>query len=179
VAPSIMSDMKLAAATFLITAGCIPMPHEVRTTSYAELPEQQSEIIVAGTLDQTQQVLVEKLANRGFPLLDRRPTDNGIWLKFGGNRDFAGYDTIGSVFYAWVDPTGVVTSGTRVRMVGKPTLNHKEGCPSEDGTSCTPLTTFQTWGVSGHEEALAIHGVFSELALDGVVREEQNRTATR
>jgi hypothetical protein len=175
--------MKLASFALLAAlAGCDAfMPHEISTTSYASLPQPVSQIAVAGTMLQAQEALVEKLANRGFALVDRKPIDNGIWLKFAGNRDFQGASTIGSVFYVWVNPAGDGATGTTVRMVGKPTVDHNEGCPSMDGTTCQKLMTYVTWGVSGHEEAVVIHGVFSELALDGVVAAPSgaDKTATR
>ena len=177
-----MIVMKLAvvACSLALVAGCIPPPHEITATSYASLPQSASEVEVSGTILQAQQALVEKLANRGFPLVDRKPTTTGVWLKFGGNRDFAGTDTIGSVFYIWVDPSDAAVGNTRIRMVGKPTLDHNEGCPSMDGEACKPLTTYQVWGITGYEEAVVIHGVFSALALDGVVpAQTESRTATR
>jgi len=65
------------------------------------------------------------------------------------------------------------------RLVGKPTINHVEGCPALDGTSCKPLTTYLDWGIKGYEEAVAIHGVFSELQVDGVVPDLPERTAAQ
>ncbi len=41
----------------------------------------------------------------------------------------------------------------RLRMVGKPTIDHLEGCPAEDGADCKPLRSYAVWGVSGDEEA--------------------------
>nr|HEX4317320.1 hypothetical protein [Kofleriaceae bacterium] len=168
---------KLAAVALVVAfAGCIE-GHEVTATSYASLPQSISEITVTGSFVEAQQRVVEMLMARGFPLVDRRMTANGVLLKFAGNRDFSGASTLGSVFYAWVAPIGPHTA--RVQMVGKPTVDHLEGCPAMDGKECTPLRTWVRWGIYGTEEAVAIHGVFSELALDGAVPGLPQRTAVK
>jgi hypothetical protein len=169
--------MKLAAVLALVFGACIPLPHEVKATSQVYSPEQTTELEVLGRLAVVQQRIVDKLVARGFPLVDRQSTDTGILLKFAGNRDFSGTATIGSVFYAWITPDG--PRAAKVKLVGKPTINHVEGCPALDGTSCKPLTTYLDWGIKGYEEAVAIHGVFSELQVDGVVPDLPERTAAQ
>jgi hypothetical protein len=158
-----------ALSTLSSLSGCYSAfgYHEVATTSYTKLPQSKSELVLDGSTTEVEQRIVEKMTNRGFPLVDRRTTSAGVWLKFSGNRDFSGASTLGSAFYAWVDSVGVMK--TRLRMVGKPMVDHREGCPAMDGAPCTPLETFVQWGVSGAEEATAIHGVYAELAVDGVV----------
>jgi hypothetical protein len=158
--------MKLAiplALSFLVTA-CM---HEVTATSYAQLPETDSQVVLQGSLAQVEWIVVEKLANRGFALVDKQKQGTGMMLKFAGNRDFWMTQTLGSVFYAWIEP--VSPQSARLRMEGKPTIGHREGCPSLDGSVCTPLMTNGHWGLTGAEEATAIHGVLAELEVDGVV----------
>jgi len=70
--------------------------------TWPSLPQSTSEVVVSGTSVEAQQAVVDMLANRGFALVDRKPTTTGVWLKAAGNRDNAGYSTIGSVFYVWV-----------------------------------------------------------------------------
>jgi hypothetical protein len=168
--------MKLAVLA-LAFAGCIPLPHQVNVTSQTYSPDATVELEVLGRLATVQQRIVDKLVARGFPLVDRQSTDTGVLLKFAGNRDFNGTATIGSVFYAWITPDG--PRAAKVKMIGKPTINHVEGCPTLDGTSCKALTTYLDWGIKGYEEAVAIHGIFAELQVDGVVPDMPERTAAQ
>jgi hypothetical protein len=169
--------MKLALALLAVLGACVPLPHPVVATSQTYSPDAMTELEVVGSLAAVQQRVVDKLAARGFPLVDRQSTDTGVLLKFEGNRDFNGNATIGSAFYAWIEPDG--PRAAKLKLVGKPTINHVEGCPALDGAGCKPLTTYLDWGIKGYEEAVTIHGIFAELQVDGVVPDLPVRTAAQ
>jgi hypothetical protein len=169
--------MKLAALPLLAATACL-IPHEVVATSSTYAPDSNNSMVITGSLAVVQLRIVDKFIGRGFPLVDRQTTDTGVLLKFAGNRDFIGSTTLGSVFYAWIEPDG--PRAATVKIVGKPTIDHVEGCPALDGANCKPLTTLLGgWGLRGYEEAVAVHGVFSELVVDGVVPDLPQRTAAK
>jgi hypothetical protein len=79
---------------------------------------------------------------------------------------------VGSVFYAWVGPDGT-GAGSRISLLGKPTLAGVEPC-TNDGVvlMCSQLTVntdLATRYLSAHTEADVVHGVISELQLEGYV----------
>ncbi len=154
--------MRLVACALL--AGCIPSTR-VEVTSERFILPAESELAVASPPNEAAQLVIEKLGARGFTLVATSRSGTGVRLKLAGNRDFSGIHTLGSVYYAWID---AVAGGAKVRLVGKPTVDHVEGCPAYDGDTCAALTTDITWGISGREEAQVIRGVIAELVIDDV-----------
>ena len=118
---------------------------------------------------------------RGFQLLDQRAvaSSGGLLIKYSKtNRALPAQNNddqnarardVGSVFYAWVTPEGA--AGSRVDLLGKPTLAGAEPC-TQDGLKlpCTRVTVseqFVAMFMSGREEAQIVHGILSELQLEG------------
>jgi hypothetical protein len=157
--------MRLVVAAGII-AGCIPT-YPIDATTAKLMSANEAETIVRYGLVEAAQLVIAKLGERGFTLVDSRRTDRGLRLKLTGNRDFAGTHTLGSVFYVSIERA---TSGrSQVRIVGKPTYDHREGCPTVEGEPpCTKIETWERWGYSGREEVQVIRGVFAEIALDGM-----------
>lgn len=147
-----------------VLAGCIPMT-TVEVTSERWATPFESEMKVASAPNDAAELVIEKLGERGFTVVSTTPIDGGVRVKLAGNRDFSGLHTLGSVFYAWVTQ---VPGGSRVRLVGKPTVDHGEGCPAYDSDTCSALRTDVTWGISGREEAQVIRGVFAELTVENL-----------
>jgi hypothetical protein len=163
--------MKLAVACCALAA--CHVGYTVDGTSARALKAGDDHLDLAMSPHDAAQAVIEKLGARGFTVVDAQPTPRGYTLKLAGNRDFSGILTIGSVFYAWLDGDADVT---HVRLVGKPTVDHVESCPSLDpdhNQPCKWLETFSSVGVTGYEEAVVIHGVFSELRLDGAAAATQ------
>jgi len=159
-----------------LVAGCLPHPVRIEATSDQVLAPGDTTILIASTPLEAASLVIEKLGARGFTVVSSRRVDAAVRLKLAGNRDFSGTHTLGSVFYAWLDP---VPGGTRIRLLGKPTLDHDESCPTIDTEpTCTLLQTYVTWGLSGVEEARVIRGVFAEIALQSdLVAPVAERTA--
>jgi hypothetical protein len=154
------SGMKPLVVAFAV-AGCT---FPIQGTSRVFLTEHESQQIVPRSFVETEQLVNEKLAARGFTLVTRDEQARSATLSFLGNRDFSGASTIGSTFYAKFVPLSAGT--TLVTLVGKPTMNHRESCPSVDDNPCTEVRTDNLWGLTGSEEANVIRGVFAEIELD-------------
>ena len=166
--------MKLALLACAVAA-CIPV-YKVNGTSETVLTPEEARIELAMPVRDAAQAVVEKLGARGFAVVDANRTESGYYVKLAGNRDFSGTQTLGSVFYVWIDDadrTGI----SQVKMVGKPTVNHQEACPGSPETGCTDLATLSPFAISGREEAQVIHGVMAELRLDGDGAEDGTPTA--
>jgi hypothetical protein len=161
--------MKPSVAAALLAA-CLPT-YTITSSSTSVLSANESETLVALPPREAAQLVIAKLGARGFTLVDSRFAGDGLRLKLVGNRDFRGVHTIGSAFYAWVERA---TNGrSKVKIVGKPLLDHAESCPAIDGGAiCKPLLisadygSDPKWGIAGMEEAQVIRGVFAEIALD-------------
>lgn len=164
--------MKLAFVACALVA-CIPI-YKVDGTSASSLKPDDDHLDLAMSPRDAAQAVIEKLGARGFTVTDAQTTSTGYTVKLGGNRDFSGAMTIGSVFYVWVDGDGSVS---HVRLLGKPTVDHAESCPSVDGGTCKTIKLWASFGISGYEEAVVIHGVLSELRLDGAAAATQTAQA--
>ena len=119
-----------------VLTGCT---YPIQGTSRVFLTEHESQQIVPRSFVETEQLVNEKLAARGFTLVTRREDPRSASLYFLGNRDFSGASTIGSTFYARFSPLSAGT--TLVTLVGKPTMNHRESCPSVDDNPCVEVRT--------------------------------------
>jgi hypothetical protein len=134
------------------------------------LTPEQSMMTIPHAFADAQQLVIDRLEMRGFMLVERHATAAQADLRFIGNRDFRGSETIGSAFYATIVP--VAADAARVTLIGKPTLGHRESCPSlapnaKYGPPCMPLQVIgNDWGITGREEADVIRGVFAELQLE-------------
>ena len=77
---------------------------------------------------------------------------------------------IGSVFYVRVEPRGETM--TSISAVGRPTRSGVEACTNDViAAPCAPLETGPSVhnAVAGYAEAEVIHGVFSEMRVEGSV----------
>ncbi len=152
-----------------LVASCVPVvpaieTYEVDATSARLVSADDSTAMLAVTPDEAASLVLEKLGARGFTLVETKQTPAGRRLKLSGNRDYAAVgQTIGSVFYVWLEP---VAAGTRVKIIGKPTAEHRDACPAFDGDpACVRVKVTSLWGMRGVEESQVIRGVFAELAL--------------
>jgi hypothetical protein len=147
-----------AAFVLVAAAACIPtiqtFPIDAKT--------EETNLVFGPPLDAARRV-VAKLNARGFALVDQRSVDDVVVLVVSGNRDFNGTHTIGSIFYVSIHGSGATSN---VKIVGKPTLDHRESCPSITGDPCQSIQVYSKWGVNGYEEYQAIRGVFVELGLE-------------
>ncbi len=151
-------------------AACLPAfkLHAIDGTSRAYLSHfGDDEQMFAFALPRATRLVLDKLDARGFALVRQRQVDDGVVLEVVGNRDFTGAgNTIGSVFYVSIARCAASQTCSRVKIVGKPTYDHNESCPSITGEPCRTIEVWSLWGLSGWEEARVIYGVLSELALD-------------
>ena len=74
--------------------------------------------------------------------------------------------------YAWITPTGA--SSSSVQLLAKPTLGGMEPCTTDtpSGLKCQEVDVYETFlstHMSAQNEAEVVHGVLSELALEGYV----------
>jgi hypothetical protein len=166
----------VVVACALALTGCMT---EVTASSRSYLLASQSGAVSAHTpLDAAREV-TRLFGVRGFALADQHAlTTGGFELKLTkSDRAIAatkdedanvGSRDIGSVFYVWVAPDA---TGSAIMMVGKPTLNGAEPCTKETPQlACQQVTadpTFASTFMSGKAEADVVHGVLSELALEG------------
>jgi hypothetical protein len=153
--------MKLAVLALL--GACLPPPYKIDATSARAISDADASTTVGVPPADAAALVIEKLGARGFTVVSTRRADAVLVVKLAGNRDFSGIHTLGSVFYASIEPT---PSGSQIKLMGKPTLDHIESCPQVEGEpQCAPLTSDTKWGLSGWEEAQVIRGVIAELAL--------------
>src|SRR5258708_20864058 len=116
-----------SAVAVLVLAACIPS-YKIDTTTDQLLTPNESRTLVRQGPVGAAQLVIAKLGERGYTLVALRHTDRGFRLELVGNRDFSGTHTIGSTFYVSVDRA---TNGrSQSRIVGKPTHDHNESCPS-------------------------------------------------
>jgi hypothetical protein len=161
-----------ALAILAALAACSP-PVSYPIDGTSKLYTASHGVIVTHPPTQVARLVIEKMTARGFTLVDSTRTKTGLRLKLAGNRDFTSNgNTIGSVFYAWVDEASLGIS--LVSIVGKPTYDHRESCPQIDvrvddidrGVPCTTIHVPWLWAMSGWEEGEVIDGVLAELQLD-------------
>jgi len=129
--------------------------------------------------------LTQLFSQRGFTLVDQVPTARGgVVLKFKGPRSTVTetrgkhltFSTqYGSAFYAFLEPRG--EGASHVAVVGRATADGYEVCTADPGFELGPcnrdlstvVTDEQLSGeLDGHAEAETVHGVFSELQLQGL-----------
>jgi len=166
----------LIAACALALTGCVS---EVTASSRTFLPTSQSGATSAHAPVEAAREVTRLFGVRGFALADQHAIDGGGFaLKLTksnrgiaadkGDDQYVGSNDVGSAFYVWVVPAA---SGSMITMVGKPTLNGAEPCSKEvpelacSGVSANP--DFASSFMSGKAEADVVHGVVSELALEG------------
>ncbi len=164
-----------------VLSGCMA---EIRTSSRAELSLADSQLTLPVSQQESERVISESFAKRGFPIVDRRVLrDSASLLTFKGSRAsittvsgnayYVGSSTeqIGSVFYARFHPQG---EQTQVSFLGKPTVSGKTVCSDQDlefGVKCDSVSTGYVWTgrqqATGREEAEAIRGLTLELKMAG------------
>jgi hypothetical protein len=173
-----MTNSRILALVLL--TGCLT---EVTTSSRNYLGPQDSGVATNRTIADTARELTRLMEVRGFAMLDQHAdAPNGeLVMKFAkANRALAadksddalvGGRDVGSVFYVWVIPSA---GGASVSMYGKPTLNGIEPCSPDDGLGlpCSKVEVggqFLSTYMSGKNEADVVHGVLSQLQLEGYV----------
>jgi hypothetical protein len=171
------SLVAFAVITAAAVTGCMT---PITASSRSYLGPAQSGAVTAYAVDKTALEVTRLFEARGFAMVDQHidTPDGERLLKYSKrNRALAaeredgelvGPNDVGSVFYAWVTPSG---TGSTVSVLGKPTLAGVEPC-TDDGVvlPCAPLhadSVFANAYLSGHTEAEIAHGVLSELALEG------------
>ena len=162
--------MTRAALVACTLAACLPelKQHPIDGTSRAYLSHAgDDETMLAIAPARATRLVLDKLGARGFALVRQRQVDGGVVLQLAGNRDFTSAgSTIGSVFYVSIEPCPTIPACSRVKIVGKPTYNHDESCPSITGEPCKTIEVWSLWGMSGWDEARVVYGVLAELSLD-------------
>jgi hypothetical protein len=163
----------------LTLSGCMA---DVSASSRTYLGPEQSGAVTLRSIDDTAREVTRLFEVRGFAMVDQHVDgpDGERVLKFAkGNRAFAAekddsqpvdVNDVGSTFYAWVTPAH---AGSTVSILGKPTLAGAEPC-TNDGVwlPCTLLSAgkdFAARYLSGHAEADIVHGILSQLELEGYV----------
>jgi hypothetical protein len=171
--------MKLALLVCLLLPACV----EATWSSRSYLSHDQSSGATNRDVTTTAREVVRLFEVREFQLLDQqamRATDGGLVMKLAkSNRPLpanktvspgVGAHDVGSVFYVWITPDGA--DGSRVELLGKPTLAGAEPCTTEGVKPCTTVTAsaqFVAAFMSGRDEAQIVHGILSELQLEGYV----------
>ena len=158
-----------------LVAGCYS---EVTSSSASYLSPEQSGAITAKPMLETAREVTRLMEVRGYALLDQHRDGAELVLKYSKeNRALAATKDddqvlsnrdVGSMFYVWVTPAA---SGAAVRMIGKPTLNGVEPCSVDGIRPCGHITVdnqFRMTFMSGRLEADVVHGVLSQLQLEGV-----------
>jgi hypothetical protein len=91
--------------------------YKLDATSARLMPAERSIAVVAMSPAQAAQLVIDKLGARGFTLVETRNVGTALRLKLAGNRDYSALgSTIGSVYYAWLEPVQV---GTQVKIRGR------------------------------------------------------------
>ena len=104
---------------------------------------------------------------RGYALLDQHPTSGAeTELKFWKLISPANLHSheVSSLLYAWVRPAG---AGSEIRMVGMAAIDGRQACTGAPDPSCTEQIPGAMQDTSGRLEASLIHGIVSELSLEG------------
>ncbi len=174
-----MTKLAIFAFSFVALPSCV----EATWSSRSYLSSDQSSSETNRDATATAREVTRLFEVRQFQLLDQKTSTltGAMVIKFtksnralaaqkDGNEPVNAHD-VGSVFYAWVTPNGA--AGSRVELLGKPTLAGSEPC-TNDGANlpCTHVTSssvFISTFMSGREEAQITHGVLSELQLEGYV----------
>jgi len=168
-----MKHSILIAAALL--TGCYA---EVTSSSASYLSPEQSGAMTATPLLETAREVTRLMEVRGYAMLDQHQDGTELVIKYSkDNRALAATKDddqllnnrdVGSVFYVWVTPAA---SGSSVKMIGKPTLNGTEPCSDDGIRPCGHITVDKKFGttfMSGRLEADVVHGVLSQLQLEGV-----------
>jgi len=162
-----------AAILLLSTVGACTVP---TASSRAVLPPDQSHLAVGEVpLDAAREV-TRLFAARGYAMVDQQALpDASFALVFkgargevttGGHKSGVTSYAIGSVFHVHVAP--IDATHADIQIIGNPMIDGSEKC-SADGSSCAsvPLDVGQGTELAGRTEAEVVHGVFSELTLEG------------
>jgi hypothetical protein len=155
-----MTTMKMAMISLLASA-CIPAQ-----SSRGVLNLDQSRRTVREEPDQAAREVTRLFATRGYALVDQTMTRFGHRLEFRGRRDEAIVHTAeyASGFYAWIADERMAST---VTIVGWPIVAGYPACHLIDAT--LECSTSGDDHMRGYEEASVIYGVFSELAVEGLV----------
>ena len=177
-----MNNSALAFVLAMSVTGCLGLTQATYSSGTFLSPAASGAQLAHPTVDSAREV-TRLLEIRDYALIDTRPNSpNGqLLLKFSKssralaaqrNDDQAMHASdVGSVIYVWVTPAG--PSSSTVSLYGKPTLAGQEPCtPDSPGLPCQQVEVdpdFVAVHMSGQVEADAIHGVLSELALEGYI----------
>jgi hypothetical protein len=158
-----------------LTTGCVS---EVTSSSASYLAPEQSGALSAKPILETAREVTRLMEVRGYAMLDQHQDGSELVIKYSkDNRALAATKDddqllnnrdVGSVFYVWVTPAA---SGSAVKMIGKPTLNGAEPCSDDGIQPCQHISVadqFRTTFMSGRLEADVVHGVLSQLQLEGI-----------
>lgn len=166
----------IALICVLALTGCLTA---VTSSSRSYLGPDQSGATTARTPVDAAREVTRLFEVRGFALADQHAVDGGGFaLKLTksnrglaaakGDDQYLGSNDVGSAFYVWIMPAA---AGSTISMIGKPTLNGAEPCSKEvPELACNDVEvndTFATTFMSGRTEADIVHGVLSELSLEG------------
>jgi hypothetical protein len=161
-----MKQVLLACA--LALGGCVPTTFDVKSSSLDYVPPTQSGATSTHSPVDAAREVTRLFELRGFALADEHVVEvNGVAMKFASHSQ---HRSIGSVFYAWVQPAQ--DGGSMITMFGRPTLDGAEPCTTEQpALSCSGVSVANPdWAasaLSGRAEADVVHGVVSELGLEG------------
>ncbi len=177
-----MRNIIAVVALALSLSACVDETSKF-ASSWTYLGAQNSRADLAHPSADSAREIVRLLETRGYAMLDQHANSAGeLVLKFSktnrplaadkSDDDAVGARDVGSVVYAWITPTGPQSS--RIALVGKPTLNGQEPCTTDTDVQLqcaqlTVLTPFRDTYFSGRNEADVVHGVLSELQLEGYV----------
>ncbi len=106
------------------------------------LGDDGSRALVARDLDGTAREVTRLFASRGFP-------------------------SYSSIFYARMQQLGDAT--TALVLLGHPTIDGREYCPESEATPGCDATWRGGDAIDGEGEAVAVHGVLTELAVDPLI----------
>ncbi|HUJ58492.1 MAG TPA: hypothetical protein VLX92_08370 [Kofleriaceae bacterium] len=166
----------------LVGIGLSACTAEANMSSLSYLGPQQSSGESPRDVTTAAREVTRLLEVRGYQMIDQHSDapGGGLTLKFEkSDRALAatkvdqpvGARDIGSVFYAWITPTG--PSSSLIKLLGKPTINGAEPCTNDNVVqACTRVILDQDFVqtfMSGQDEAEVAHGVLSELSLEGFV----------
>jgi len=154
-----------------LLAGCA----SINASSRDHLSSDQSTLILSTDADTIQDALRQEFEARGYQRISRHMSEDATIVKFKGARithtsgtaDGVASSTIGSVFFARIEPASDTKS--TVILFGKPTIDDHEICSDDDwkDTSCETMTTGIGWSgrdmVVGRHEAETIQSVLLSL----------------
>lgn len=148
-----------------LATGCVK---EVRASSRVSLSARDSQVLVAGSEEDTARRLTEGFSQRGFTLADHQPLSGATVYTFKGPREVPHANgLVGSVFYVRLLARD---GGTEVDLLGKPTLSGKPVCSDELVKWVPPCETAMAglgWvglsGMTGAEEAQTLRAILEAL----------------